>query len=552
MQVAPAFVARGFLRERETFVNLARTLPRRGTVAAMKTTPRTRHVAAALVLAPVCLWAMAGCSDSTTPTTPATPVSGAAAMPSAVEVAALPLTSWAGRQSIVLDGDVGEWPADIAAVADEHWLYLRFTIDGPPRTLQGMDTPMSIFLDADGDPATGRPIAEPAVEGGLGADIEVVFSPRESDAPRVGQGVMFRVHMPDGTARVVPHDRLGFSFTPTHAAEWYEARLSRHAFEDLGLNVSSRIAGVVVLHDGRGAVSAWADPFEVEAPPVRPWSPADARVPAKPEGAARVLSWNVEHTSPAKNPEPFARVIRVLDPDVMLFQEWVEGDADSVRAWLVAHVDDATQWHVLKGRAWGVVVASKHPLRALTPQDPPSPEGGDNPMRFLGALAQTPGGPLAVGSAHLKCCGTSDSREDRTRLAEARSIADLLAAALGQSPGIGAWGVVVGGDLNLVGSRAPLEALGRGGDLDASDLAVAGPMIVGDAAMHTWADAGNAFTPGRLDYLLYSDAVADAVNAFVLDTGVLNEAALARLGLDAGDTSASDHRPVVVDLRPKR
>jgi len=75
-------------------------------------------------------------------------------------------------------------------------------------------------------------------------------------------------------------------------------------------------------------------------------------------------------------------------------------------------------------------------------------------------------------------------------------------------------------------------------------------MRLGDNAMYTWFDAGNAFTPGRLDYLLYSDAVAEAVNSFVLDTGVMSEAALARVGLDADDTSNSDHLPVVLDVRP--
>lgn len=515
---------------------------------AMTTTTRM-NTAAALILAPLCLWVLSACSDSTGT---ATPVSGLASKDTAVEVAALPQTTWAGSQSIVLDGDVGEWPEGIAAVADAQWLYLRFKIDGPLRTLQGMDTPMSVWIDVDGDPRTGRSITEPAIEGGLGADLEIIFSPREPDAPRVGQGVMFRVHRPDGTARVVPHERLGFSFTPTHAAEWYEARLSRHAFSELGLKPSDRISGVVVLHDGRGQVSAWADPFAVVAPAMEPRRLADARVPSKPAGAVRVLSWNVEHTSPAKNPDPFARVIRVLDPDVMLFQEWIEGDADAIRAWLIAHVDDGTQWHVLKGRAWGIAVASKHPLSTLTPMDPPSPTGGNNPLRFLGALAQTPSGPLAVGSTHLKCCGTYGSREDQTRMAEAQAIASLLVQALGQTPGSQAWGVVIGGDMNLVGSRPPLDTMGKGVDLDGSDLSIAHAMILGDNAMYTWFDPGSAFTPGRLDFLLHSNAMTDAANAFVLDTSKLSEAALARLGLDATDTAASDHLPVVLDLRPKR
>jgi len=467
---------------------------------------------------------------------------------------AQPLVSWTGSTPITLDGDISDWPEDIAAVADEHWLYLRFKLEGETRTLQGMSTPVAVWIDADGNAGSGRSIAEPAIEGGLGADLEIIFSPREPDAPRPGAGVMFRVHKPDGSARVFSHEELGFHFTPSHAAEWYEMRIARSAAAELGLSASGlgssgRIAGVVVMFDRQRQVQAWADPFEVFAPRAASWEPQDVRVPTQPEDAARVLSYNVEHSSPIKNPEPFARVISALDPDVILFQEWVDGDAPSVKAWLTAYVDDQTDWHVLKGSAWGVAVASKHPLDALTDMATPNPVNGDRTLRFIGALADTPIGPLAVGSTHLKCCGSKDSREDRQRLAEAAHIAGMLAEALDGDKGVEAVSVVIGGDLNLVGSRPPLDAIGDGADLDDSTLAIAEPMLLGDRAMYTWYDAGNTYTPGRLDYLLYSDSAAEAVNSFVLDTSKLGEAALARLGLDATDTAASDHLPVVLDIR---
>lgn len=512
-----------------------------------------RSITVGLALASLVL---GGCSEDPSPTAPVTTVATAEA-PSMTESAAF--RSWSGSQTITLDGDVSEWPDDVAAVADANWLYLRFKLDGSTRTLQGMDSAMAIYIDADGNPKTGRSIEEPAVQGGLGADIEVIFSPREPDAPRVGSGVMFRVHSPDGTARVVPHEKLGFSFTPTHAAEWYEARLSRSTAEELGLNTqglggSGRIAGVVVMFDGRGEVSGWADPFEVSAPSASPLAPRDVHVPAKPDDAVRVLTYNVERGNPIRTPEPFARVIRVLDPDVLLFQEWHDDQADGgvLKAWLTAHVDDTADWHVLKGKAWGVAVASKHPLSVLTPMDAPNPVNAGEALRFVGGLVQTPLGPLAVGSTHLKCCGTKDSKEDRKRSAEGAAIADMLAGALGETPGSEAWGVVIGGDMNLVGSLPPLEAIADGVDLDGSPLAVSQPMRLGDQAMYTYYDKGNTYTPGRLDFLLYSDAVAEAVNSFVFDTSVLNETALARLGLDADDTGNSDHLPVVLDVRPSR
>ena len=38
---------------------------------------------------------------------------------------------------------------------------------------------------------------------------------------------------------------------------------------------------------------------------------------------------------------------------------------------------------------------------------------------------------------------------------------------------------------------------------------------------------------------------------FVVDTSRFSAKALAKMGLDAGDTAASDHLPVVVDLKPR-
>jgi prophage tail gpP-like protein len=51
--------------------------------------------------------------------------------------------------------------------------------------------------------------------------------------------------------------------------------------------------------------------------------------------------------------------------------------------------------------------------------------------------------------------------------------------------------------------------------------------------------------------MVFSDARYRAVNTFILDTTRLGEESLARLGLDATDSAATDHRPVIVDLAPR-
>ena len=123
--------------------------------------------------------------------------------------------------------------------------------------------------------------------------------------------------------------------------------------------------------------------------------------------------------------------------------------------------------------------------------------------------------------------------------------------------------LVYGGDLNLVGYAQQLTTLltgdvqdeatyGAGGppDWDGTDWADALPRHTHAPLSYTWLnEAEGDWPPGRLDYLLYSDAVITAEHSFVLYTEGLPADALATHGLQANDTeSASDHLPVVTDF----
>ena len=169
-------------------------------------------------------------------------------------------------------------------------------------------------------------------------------------------------------------------------------------------------------------------------------------------------------------------------------------------------------------------------------------------MRFAGALVSTPLGYLAASSVHLKCCGSSGSPEDQMRISEAGAINRSLAEALSMEP---AALRIIGGDLNLVGSRPPLDVLRNGLDADGSDLEIADARDLGDSAYITWREDGNAFSPGRLDWAVYSGSAVRTARCFVLDARLLSDRALEVNGLDRTDADASDHLPLVVDLIPR-
>ena len=84
--------------------------------------------------------------------------------------------------------------------------------------------------------------------------------------------------------------------------------------------------------------------------------------------------------------------------------------------------------------------------------------------------------------------------------------------------------------------------------MNGDDLDPALTPVLGDPSVVTWVDEKSRFGPGRLDWLLYDDSRSKLVNALMLDTRVLTDGSLEAMGLERGDTMASDHLPMVVDL----
>jgi endonuclease/exonuclease/phosphatase family metal-dependent hydrolase len=169
------------------------------------------------------------------------------------------------------------------------------------------------------------------------------------------------------------------------------------------------------------------------------------------------------------------------------------------------------------------------------------------------------GGPMLFINSHLSCCGNDAARQDQ--------VDEMIAWILDETAPGGAipsqTPIVYGGDLNLVGYAQQLETLlhgdiaqtslyGAGGppDWDGTSWTDALPLHTDARITYTWRDDGNGnFPPGRLDFLLYSDAVLSAEQAFVLRTEGMSADRRAPYGLLESDTqSASDHFPVVADL----
>ncbi|MDX2119197.1 MAG: endonuclease/exonuclease/phosphatase family protein [Planctomycetota bacterium] len=450
----------------------------------------------------------------------------------------------ASPASITFDGDVSEWRPEVVAAADQDWIAFRWSVKGEQFTPQANKETLAVWIDADENAATGFASDRPALAG-LGIDLVIEFSRvNPSGLPLPGVAV----YRCTGDARELVNLRdADVLLTPTYAAEWYEGRVSRHM---LGLPSGSSAAGAFVLQGEAGKVVGQSEVFRMTLPSLAASKPMlEGDLPIKPAGAIRVLSYNVQKSGPLKNPVVFARVLRAIDADVLMLQEWGEGDATQLQEWFFAHVRQDREWSVHKPAGAEVAVVSRFPVRdgGLAPVLV-NVEGRDKPwtVRATAAIVDTPAGDIAFATTHLKCCGSMNSGEDELRIAETKALQASLASLWASGPAMR----VVGGDINLVGTKTPRDNLFAGLDSGAP-LTAAPAFVLGDRAMSTWADPPTFFGPGRLDWVGVSASSLRTVNAFVLDTSRLGERSLARLGMDASDTDASDHKPVVVDVLPR-
>ncbi|MHC4127341.1 MAG: endonuclease/exonuclease/phosphatase family protein [Planctomycetota bacterium] len=488
-------------------------------------------------------------------------------MPNTLLFCLLSLTT---PSSIVIDGRFDDWaqvpvqltdPADAPEAAvdfgelrvthDDRFVHLLADF-GNVVNLHHLRGTARLLLDADGDARTGQTL------GGLnGVDVAVELTPPNPDAPgRFGRGVGLRVI---GTAQQPSAYDIGFTFGPTYANRRFEMRLDRRTV--LGgappFLAGGRFSGRLEFTDARGQVHDRTDPFTYELSPVDPMTADQLSDPLSrpPRADLRIVNWNVEFGGLFQRPERFGRTLRALDPDVILLQEVNEDTTapqlvEFLQRWVPGQGRARGEWSVLIGAGGGdlrTVVAARHALESVAPlRVVPMPDRPDRTLRIAAAVVGTRR-RLLVLSVHLRCCGWAGGFEDRTRQVEAGAIRRAVQRARTE---VSFDGVVIAGDLNLVGSRRPLELLAEDLDSDGSALAVAAPLQIDGLSNVTWSDPGQPFTPGRLDFLLYADRDVEAANAFVMDVHDMAPPWRDRHRLRPDDTaSASDHFPLVVDLR---
>jgi len=476
-------------------------------------------------------------------------------------------TSGLADGPMVMDGRFDDW-ADIEPVVaaspapesgspirfgkvwvthDTRFVYLRFQT-GAELNLQKLPGSVQVLFDLDADATTGR-----AIEG-LGADFVYAFTPIRDGRPTEGQGGVQWV----GSRHVaIGHGALEAMRLPTYATPDAECRIARGypmPLDGRRLFDGGGFKARLVAYDANARPCARTPVFEHRLGDVKPVvHPAIPIARPKPP-AIRLVAYNVLQEGLLKRPAVFARILRVLDPDILGLTE-LDAPADAIAEALAMP---------LPGK-WNVVAAARTAIASRWPVVPIATAAADQVpadarrVRVVLALVRPPAGqPMVVACIHLTSGGAIGDRRDRARDAEATLIASMLREVRnGASRPRVAKGtpIVVCGDFNTVGSDRSLRIFRDGSetlgapDWDGSALTDAHPLQVGGRSSATWRDDRMPFGPGRLDFVLYADSAIKLAHGFVLNTADLSDAYLAAVGLLRDDTlRASDHCPVVVDL----
>ncbi len=256
----------------------------------------------------------------------------------------------------------------------------------------------------------------------------------------------------------------------------------------------------------------------------------------------RVASLNTEQTgfNDATRRPKILRLVDAVNADVYCFQEEYSGNAASLAAYLNATdpLEDGSTWNVV--RQTELFIASHYPLIPVAMGD-----------QHFGAVVLNPGREVLVVTNHPKCCGYQGTSEDVKRITQAQDAINNLAQFRAGQKGASLAPykdvpVVVVGDWNLVGSRTPLDLWLSPNASDMKRERVVNQ--IGDEAS-TWASHdGLDFWPGELDIFIHSRGTLFPRRVVSLHTSELDSAELSALGLQAGDSDATDHRMVIADL----
>lgn len=419
---------------------------------------------------------------------------------------------------------------------DDDFLFFRVEV-GPEINLQdGND--VSLYLDTDNNNTTGLSISS------IGAELVYEFGSRRGD-------VYF-----NSFQESIGHDDIFLVSSPTVTSDQFEIAISRNAVingqnlfsgNEIKVLFKNDISGADQIPDAPGGLSYTLNSQNPDPLPTYSIDKLDS-------SDVRVLSYNVLRDDLFAQDKQvyYSRILKAIKPDLIGFQEIYQNGSSQTASKVASFLSESpSQWYHAKVDP-DIIAISRYPILASYDIGP----GGNgaflidmNPLQVLFIVAHPP------------CCDNNSGRQ-----AEIDGIMAFIRDAKNGTGPISLPAnspIIIAGDMNLVGLNEQVETLLTGNivdqatygndfdpDWDGTAFADVKPPVTDLPLTMTWYRESSSFSPGRLDYIVYSSSVIRLENSFTLFTPALSQADLNTYGLQADDVvEASDHLPLVADFQ---
>lgn len=329
---------------------------------------------------------------------------------------------------------------------------------------------------------------------------------------------------------------MGYATAPSYAASEFELVVDLAYF---GVGPGSAIT---INFSGADTLLASA-PFVMTDPAVVPQRRSADRAPGT---AFRVATLNTLQSGIIDGTQAprLSRLVDAVGADIYCFQEEYDSSAAQIDTFVTGAdpLENGASWTVHKN--FDNAIATHATLLPIT---------AANSSYAAAVVDFGAGDAVVVFAIHPKCCGYIGSSEDATRISQmnalAGTLANLRSGALGPSFAqyVDAPAIIIG-DWNIVGSRTQLDIVENPLGPDVAEIVPEN--LIGNEVI-TWrgtSTGAGSFSPGRLDLLTHSNEGLTPLKSFVLDSALLNGGELAALGLQAADSTASDHLMLAADF----
>lgn len=421
------------------------------------------------------------------------------------------------------------WIAD-----DARFLFLR--LETGLEVQLDENNSMVLYLDTDNNASTGLAVA------GIGAELEWKLGLRT--------GTYYR----SGNSWTVAQDDLRFRSVPTVAANDYEIAFGRDTLPNGSNPLFFGTTVKVVIKDTAGSGDQLPNSGQfVTYVMDQGAAPSTTAIPFGRELTSdlRIATQNSHNDSPwnASLQPKFRRLYQATVPDIFNFQEIYNHTPDETRGLIVSWLGGT--WYAADNNDCQVV--SRYPIDGSW--------AVDGNLAVLVNTSSVLGNKLLIVNTHLPCCTDESGRQ-----AEVDHILSFLRDAKNEPGGqldIPAnTAILFTGDMNLVGEAQPLRSLLQGNiidettwgsdfapDWDGTSLTDLVSRQTQKRMAYTWRSDTSSFWPGRLDFFLYSDAVLEARNHYLVYTREMSADSLAAHSLQSADSDASDHLLQIGDFR---